>query len=317
MAAYRAEEGRRSGGSAEMMANLLQATHLNLVTAVKKEVEKPFSEKLKRTKELISLYAKMPTSSVSCSFGKDSMLVTHLCQEISPKIPVVFENTLNEFPETIDLKRRMAEEWNVVELHPAAGVNFWSIQERILKSHLHRDDGRKHSNLCCYHLKERPFNLWRRKTKTTLSFTGITACESRHRMFIACDKGAEYYSLRDDCWKINPITYWTPQEVWEFTHDSGIPINEAYSKYGLDRLGCMFCFSYKSWRQDIARRNPKAYAFIMKHYFNTPCLSEYYSELEEDPAMTCADCRYMTDRCYFGIIAKPDYTSCEEYFKPR
>lgn len=33
--------------------------------------------------------------------------------------------------------------------------------------------------------------------------------------------------------------------------------------------------------------------------------------------MTCADCRYMTDRCFFGIIARPSYTACEEYFKPK
>ena len=252
------------------------ATHLNLVPTVKVEVEKPFSEKLSRTKQLIRFFVNSPNACVSCSFGKDSMVLLHLILQENPKIPVVFENTLTEFPETLALKRKIQQEWNLnlIELRPEKGVTFWTLQDRITKEKLHRDDGKKHSNICCYHLKERPFAIWRKINGITKSFTGVTACESRHRMFVACMKGMDYYSHRDGCWKIHPLMFWTPQDIWDFIHDNDIPVNEAYAKYGLNRIGCMWCLSHKNWRGTISKVNPRVYCYIMRRYFGTPSLLE-------------------------------------------
>jgi len=51
--------------------------------------------------------------SVSCSFGKDSMVVLHMALQVDPNIKVVFFNTGVEFPETIRLKNRLKDEWNL------------------------------------------------------------------------------------------------------------------------------------------------------------------------------------------------------------
>jgi len=257
-----------------MLNQPIAKSHLHLVRKVKAEVEKPFSEKLKRSEQLIRLYAKHPNSCMSCSFGKDSMIVLYLTLQENQKIPVVFGNTLCEFPETMALERRVTQEWdlNFVELHPERGVNFWKLQDWIIREKLHIDDGKKHSNICCYHLKEKPFALWRKKNGVTRSFTGLTAVESRHRMFVACMKGMDYYSHRDGCWKVHPLMFWTPQEVWDFTHDNNIPINEAYCKYGIDRVGCMWCMSHRGWREQVARINPKVYAFMLERYFSQTTL---------------------------------------------
>ena len=258
------------------MAGTLAISHLSLVKKVKVEVEKPFDEKLKRSKQLIKLYARNPNSCVSCSFGKDSMVVLYLALQENARIPIVFENTLIEFPETLTLKCKVARDWdlNIVELRPRKGVSFWKLQDRISAENLNRDDGRKHSNICCYHLKEKPFALWRKANGVTRSFTGVTACESRHRMFVACMKGMDYYSYRDGCWKVHPLMFWTPQEVWDFTKDQGIPVNEAYMKYGLNRIGCMWCISHKGWREQVARINPRVYAFMLERYFQQKTLLE-------------------------------------------
>ena len=206
------------------------------------------------------------------------MVVLHLVLNENPNIPVVFENTLIEFPETLALKKRIVNEWklglNFVELKPQKGINFCRLNDRITKEKLRRDDGKKHSNICCYHLKEKPFAIWRKTHGITHSFTGLTALESRTRMFVACRKGMEYYSHRDGLYKIHPIMYWTPEEVWDYSKDQGLPTNEAYSKYNIDRIGCVWCISHRGWRKQVAKINSKVYCYMMRRYFGTPSLLE-------------------------------------------
>lgn len=253
--------------------------HLQLLPSIKAEVTKPFPEKLERARQLIKLYAHQPNVCVSCSFGKDSMVVTSLAFEENPKIPVVFGNTGIEFPETLRLRDKVVDSWglNYVEVKPK--TTFFKINDMILKRKLRLDDGRKHSNICCYHLKEKPFDYWRKTKACSRSFTGITALESRHRMFVACKKGMDYYSVRSGFAKVHPIMFWTEEEVWQFTKDNNLPVNEAYSKYGIDRIGCMWCMSHKGWREQIFRINPKVYAFLMSHYRKSPILDSYPSEV--------------------------------------
>jgi len=255
-----------------------------LIQSVRSEVQKPFKEKLAKTKQLLRLFVNNPDSCVACSFGKDSLVVLYLALQINSDVQIVFGNTGIEFPETVRLARELEREWNLNLSILKPETTFWKINERIKKEKLRLDDGRKHSNICCYHLKEKPFRKWAKANKINRSITGITAMESRHRMFVACMKGAEYYSHRDGFWKVHPLMYWTPEEVWSFTHDHNLPVNEAYEKYGLDRIGCMWCMSHKKWREQIRRINPRIYAFIMKRYFNEPLLTEYLAARALDVA---------------------------------
>jgi len=245
-----------------------------LIRSVREQVERPFQEKLRETIMRVKMHSRLSCAAVSCSFGKDSMIVTDLALRENPKIPVVFENTLIEFPETMYFARKVVQDWNInyVELKPSKGITFFTVNDRIRNEGLNRDDGRKHSNLCCYWLKERPFRIWRKQHGITKSLTGITAVESYHRMHVACRKGAEYFSFRDGLYKINPLSFWTEEEVWDYTHDNGLPVNPAYEKYSLYRIGCMWCMAHKGWRKHVCRINPKMYAYMMKRYFGTPVL---------------------------------------------
>jgi len=263
--------------------------YVQTLPEVQVEIAKPFEEKLRRTKQLIKMFAKEENSSVACSFGKDSMAVLYLCLQENPRIKVNFNNTMVEFPETMALKRTVVESWDLdfYELFPDKGVTFYTVNDRIVNEHLVMDDGKKHSNMCCYWLKEKPFTLWARKMKIGKNFTGITALESRNRMWIACSKGMEYYNYKMGVWKVNPILYWTPEEVWNFTKDHHLPINEAYAKYDIDRIGCITCMSYKGWRATLSRTFPKLYCHICKRYLKHFSISEpsYYdgSALQEYP----------------------------------
>jgi phosphoadenosine phosphosulfate reductase len=251
---------------------------------LQEEIAKPFEEKLKRARLLVKLFATRENASIACSFGKDSMAVLYLCYEANPKVKVNFNNTRAEFRETIELKEKVVDEWdlNFYELYPAKGVTFFSINDRIIREGQRLDDGRKHANQCCYGLKERPFTLWAKSENIRFNFTGITAQESRNRMWTACSKGQEYYNHKMGVWKVHPILYWTEEEVWQFTKDNNLPVNEAYAKYDLDRIGCKPCMSYKNWKPTLSRIDPKLYCFICKRYCKYRGIQdpEFYQEME-------------------------------------
>lgn len=259
--------------------------YVQTLPQVQEEIAKPFEEKLKRTRQLIKMFAKQDNASIACSFGKDSLVVLYLCLQENPKIKVNFNNTLCEFSETMALKRSIVDSWdlNFYELFPDKGVNFYTVNDRIINEHLVLDDGKKHSNMCCYWLKEKPFTLWARAMKIGKNFTGITALESRNRMWVACSKGMDYYNYKMGVWKVHPILYWTKEEVWDFTKDYHLPINEAYTKYDLNRIGCKPCMSYKNWRPTLGRVCPKLYCYICKRYLKHFSMADpsYYEEETE------------------------------------
>jgi len=248
-----------------------------LMPSIKAEVQKPFQEKLAKAKQLVKLWANK-NACVSCSFGKDSTVVLYLVREVNPQIPVIFNNTGVEFRETLEFKDMLTKEWNLnlVELKPEK--TFWQIMDpkKIKipdgsKTSKFRFQSRHTHDACCYYLKEKPFKDYV-KGRFSVNFTGITAMESRQRMLRACEKGMEYYHKTHGLLKIHPILYWTPQEVWQFIKDNNIPVNPAYQKYGINRIGCVPCTAHRGWREQLIKVNPKMYRFIQEQFFGQKLL---------------------------------------------
>jgi phosphoadenosine phosphosulfate reductase len=236
------------------------------------EVEKPFEMKLARTRQLVRLFARRDDAFVSCSFGKDSTVVLWLCLQENPNIKVVFNNTGVEFKETLELKERLRAEWklNLIETKPK--TSFWEVAERH-----GLDDGKKYRDACCDALKDAPMREAVRRFGLKYSFTGLTAMESRIRMWRICGSGDSYYSRKDGVWRIHCIAYWTPEEVWRFIRENGLPVNRAYERYGLERVGCVFCTSHRDWRRQVATVNPRAYRLIQERFFKQALIDSFGS----------------------------------------
>jgi phosphoadenosine phosphosulfate reductase len=244
-----------------------------LLPSVRAEVEKPFSEKLARTRQLIRLgLMAHDKACVSCSFGKDSLLILWFVRQEFPDIQVIFNNTGVEFSETLALKEQLKTSWNLNLIETKPIKSYWNVMNDLIKEGKPIPDGRKKSDRCCDYLKEIPFRKVLKENGFTVNFTGITAVESRIRMFLACQRGQEYFNRKDNVTKIHPILYWTPQEVWSFTKENNIPINLAYQKYNIDRIGCVPCTSHKLWREQLAKVNPRLYKLIQERYFHQKLL---------------------------------------------
>lgn len=248
---------------------------IELPRGVKEKVEQPLEEKLEATIQLLKQWIG-ENCYVSCSFGKDSMLVVFLALEIRKDVPVVFVNTGVDHKETIRFKERIAREWdlNLIEVKPQ--ITFFQVMDRVKKRGRSLDDGSKNSNICCYHLKEKPLLHLTREKGFTHCFTGTTAIESRKRAWVALQKGNCYFVKKHEITKIHPILYWQPQEVLEFSREYMIPLNPVYEKYAIPRTGCQCCTCYLGWKEQLSRVNPKLYKIILERYFNQRILDQGY-----------------------------------------
>lgn len=242
-----------------------------LPMGVKERVKEPLEKKLEDSRQLLNQWIG-ENCYVSCSFGKDSMLLLFLALEQRKDVPVVFVNTGVDYRETLQFKEQICQAWNLnlIELHPE--ITFFDVMNRVKERRGVMDDGSKSSNICCYHLKEKPLLLLTRERGFTHCFTGITAIESRKRAWTAYSHGDYYYVKKQEIHKVHPILYWQPQEVLQFSKQHSIPVNPVYKKYGIPRTGCQCCTCYKGWREQLSRVNPKLYKIILERYFHQKVL---------------------------------------------
>lgn len=239
---------------------------MNLLREVRDKVERPFSVKLAETKEIINHHFEEFGDKVAVAFsgGKDSEVVLYLCFQQNPDVPVVFNNTGVEYPQTVRLVVQLAEQWplNLTITHPIK--SFWDcIKEYGFPQGTKRRGLGKKLNrpYCCYYLKEKPMNIAIKQNGWLGYFTGERAEESWQRMFWARDKGICFHLKKERICKIKPILWWTESEVQQFIKEHSVPINPIYSK-GEQRIGCMPCTAYKEWEVRMQKVNPKLYRLI-------------------------------------------------------
>lgn len=218
---------------------------------------------------------------VTCSFGKDSMVVLHMALKANPNIKVIFENTGVEFPETIEFKEQVKKEWNLNLFETKPIKSFWQcIEEYGLPSI--RGKGTQRTPKCCHYLKERPALLLQRELGVNAIFTGLMASESRQRkltMMRYDNKkapimqkddiefcGQRWYAKYEDVWKYHPLAYWSEKDVWAYIKEHNIPVNKVYIKWrGIyKRCGCLPCTAYLDWEKKLSRSHPKLYRLIKK-----------------------------------------------------
>ncbi len=242
---------------------------MNLIPAVAEKVNRPFSEKWLETTAIIAHNICQfggDKCAVAFSGGKDSLVVLHIARQYVARIPVVFNNTGVEFPETRAYIRQLSEEWDLnLIVTPYYKKSFWDCVDEYGYPHIRskkHSKGGSYSPRCCYYLKEMPTKLAIKSYGLKAMFTGQTAVESRMRMFTARDKGICYFHTQYNCQKINPILWWTEDEVWQYIKVKELSCNPLYNE-GAPRVGCMPCTSHLHWQGQLARLNPKLLARVM------------------------------------------------------
>jgi len=209
--------------------------------------------KIEEATTIIKLaFDKIVNPVVAFSGGKDSLVVLDLVRRVNPDVIGVFENTTNEYPETLKFVKTIP---NIIELRP--DISFEECFKRyglpVMKS-----KAKSHGNQCCIKLKEEPFRKYAKANNVTLTFTGLTSDESRNRMMMLKRMGALYFHKSDQIWKCHPIYNWSNQHVWQYIDFRNLAYNPIYDKLGRTaRCGCRFCTAYLSWKERTSQYNEK------------------------------------------------------------
>lgn len=180
---------------------------------------------------------------VGFSGGKDSLVLLDLVKRAGVTFVSHYSVTSNDPPENVYYIRKNFPE--VRFLHHKR--NFFRLMEvKGLPTVFHR--------FCCEKLKENvgagsvvltgvraeesakrakypELNIYSRR-KEHADRTRVRTLESVMENEHKCIKGKDKVMLY-------PILHWTEEDVWQYIHSNGLPVNPCYEKVG--RVGCMFC----------------------------------------------------------------------------
>jgi 3'-phosphoadenosine 5'-phosphosulfate sulfotransferase (PAPS reductase)/FAD synthetase len=252
--------------------------------------------------ELQSLYLLKKTlryskdTTISCSYGVDSIVALHLLRRVTKNdFKVIFNNSKNEYPETYEIKKKIESEWGlsnkVIETMPK--MTYWELLEiqgwnfEKKGSRKEKEDGSKKSNseVCCAKIKHVPFFELIAENSFHINITGLRADESRSRMQSGLRDGAIYYAKSFSMLRLNPIIFFTDNYVWDYISKYNVPYSKIYDMelmyedvyenideedfgkvYYAPRTGCWACMTrcnsgYLQWLKHF---KPLMYWHLMK-----------------------------------------------------
>ncbi len=175
-----------------------------------------FVEKVENAKKLIKeSIEKYPKIVCASSFGKDSMVMLHLCISIKKDIPVFSVVSDTEFPETYQFIKDVVKKYN---------LNYTEYKFK-------QEGGIEQ---CCGEPKVAA-------TKKALAnydawFSGVRMDEGATR------KNFKLVETNGNLTKINPILYFTELDTWRYLALYNVPVNPKYRE-GYRSLGCSRCSS--------------------------------------------------------------------------
>jgi len=197
------------------------------------------------------------------SGGKDSLVILHMTLDINPNIPVIYNNTTVEFPETLQYVKKLQEEW-AINMHVTSNsFSFFQMtKERGWAGHEDR--------WCCKPFKEEPAFQFMTRSGFKAEITGTTRTESIYRRSLSPIKMP---SKDPKIIRVNPIYDWNEWEVWRYIRENNLPYNPLYDM-GYRRIGCWCCpLNGFSHYKRLKKTHHKLYNFLFNFKPLHPAIS--------------------------------------------
>lgn len=165
---------------------------------------------------------------MSSSFQSNSLVILHIISRIDNSIPVYFINTGYHFPETIQFRDQITEQFK---------LNTIDLKSDVPK-HMQIDSGRRllftsDPDHCCYLNKTQPmkgililFDVW---------INGVRADQSTVRAAMQVEQPAPYNTIR-----FHPMLSWNSKMIWQYQKEFNLPTHPLEAK-GYVSIGCEPC----------------------------------------------------------------------------
>lgn len=170
------------------------------------------------------------------SGGKDSVVIKDIARRAKVKHKSYYSNTTIDPPELVRFIKQYHKD--VTWLNPKQNF-FHRMEKKGLPTRLVR--------WCCEEYKERG-------GEAQVKIFGIRAAESKQRRDRW--KVLTKWNKAKGGWVVNPILYWSDQDVWRYIRENKLPYCCLYDE-GFSRLGCVGCPMVGKKRKNEFARWPK------------------------------------------------------------
>jgi phosphoadenosine phosphosulfate reductase len=175
-------------------------------------------------------------AAIGTSFQGAGLVAIHHAVTAGIPFPVFTIDTGLLFPETLELKRRLQEFFGITieSLVPELTVE---AQAREIAPELWK----RNPDLCCTIRKVEP--LQKKLGEIDAWITGLRRDQSETRARTQILELYEFDRLRGkNILKVNPLTNWSREQVWNYIRVNGIPYNPLADR-GYRSIGCHPCTS--------------------------------------------------------------------------
>jgi phosphoadenosine phosphosulfate reductase len=212
--------------------------------------------KVKQAMEIIKHASKMFRRKLAVAFsgGKDSLVVLHMTLKVDTEVPVVYNNTTVEFPETINYVKMLSKKWGFKLVVAKPEVPFFKeLKKRGWATHENR--------WCCSFCKEEPTKKVLSRLNVLAEITGTVRTESIYRRSLTPLRPP---TKNPFVIRVNPIYDWNEWEVWNYIKQNDLPVNPLYN-LGYKRIGCWCCpINGLSHYLRLKRTHPQLFNYLRK-----------------------------------------------------
>jgi phosphoadenosine phosphosulfate reductase len=184
-----------------------------------------FEETKEKLEEYKAQGKRMFTTS---SFQTHSLVLLHIISRIDPDIPVYSINTGFLFPETIQFKDQIAEEF---------GLNIIDAKSAVPKSQQKDMNGNllftSDPDYCCHLNKVQPLDAV--LADHDIWINGVRADQSAVRKAMQIEQPAPHDVIR-----FHPMLDWSKKEIYQYIKKYNLPRHPLEAK-GYDSIGCEPC----------------------------------------------------------------------------
>jgi phosphoadenosine phosphosulfate reductase len=170
-----------------------------------------------------------PKLTMATAFGPEGCVILSMLAKIQPKVYVFNLETGYQFPETLQLRDKIAQRYGI-EVDYQSHETPVAEYEKLNGGPVYKSD----PDRCCFDRKVTVLHRVARKYDAWMS--GIRRDQSPHRAGAPIVGWDKKFGLV----KISPLASWTKKDVWKRITDEQIPYNSLHDK-GYTSIGCWPC----------------------------------------------------------------------------